>query len=239
MMWMIVAAVVLVLFVYWRFFFFFRNPNRAICRNDDHVLSPADGTIIYVRHVQNKPDEPIFCIKGCNIIKLTELMHIDDPALLNKSGYLIGVFMSPFDVHFNRAPVAGFIRKIAHDFPDVRAFAKRNMCMYNALSNLMFDERPFVKDCEYVTTNERASFVITNDKTSVYVTQIAERWVKRIVNYKNEQNVEQGQVFGLIRMGSQVDVFVPDDAGFVPVVRERQRVKAGLSVLMRRVAKLP
>jgi hypothetical protein len=40
-------------------------------------------------------------------------------------------------------------------------------------------------------------------------------------------------------MGSQVDVFVPDDAGFVPVVRERQRVKAGLSVLMRRVAKLP
>jgi phosphatidylserine decarboxylase len=82
--------------------------------------------------------------------------------------------------------------------------------------------------------NERASYVITNDELSVYVTQIADRWVRKIVTLRDGVPVAQGEVFGMIRMGSQVDLFVPDVAGRMQVlVAERAHVRAGIDALLR------
>jgi phosphatidylserine decarboxylase len=234
----IIIASLLGLFIFWRFFFFFRNPPRKIPYDENHVLSPADGRIIYIKRVCNNGQEPIFSIKGRKVIKLTELMHLEEEKLKNSSGYLIGVFMSPFNVHFNRAPISGYIKKVAYDFPPSLLGKRQNQGMFNAISNLFFDEKPYWKDCDYLIDNERASYVIKNERQSLYVVQIAENWVKRIVTYKDQQPIRQGEVFGLIRMGSQVDIFIPDDGGEKSEVKvvERQKVKAGQTVLVARSA---
>ncbi len=218
-------------FVFWRFFFFFRNPRRKVPLDDRHVLSPADGRILYVRPVSNRPDEPILSIKGKNIIRLTDLMHLPDEGLKDRTGYLIGIFMSPFDVHYNRAPIRGFLHKIAHDFPSSPWTSRTNLGMFNALSNLVFGEKPYHHDCDYLIHNERASYTLQGKDLLLYVTQIADQLVNQIVTYKHEEQVEQGEVFSLVRMGSQVDVFLPDRDRFEIRVAEGQRVKAGLSVL--------
>ena len=231
MVWIWTLLVFLISFAFWRFVYFFRNPRRTISKNDRHILSPADGQVIYIRKVTNRPDEPILSIKGQNIIKLCDLMHTDDPDLQAKTGYLIGVFMGPFDVHYNRAPVRGHIHKISHDFPASPWSRRSNQGMFNAISNLFFDEKPYHHDCDYLIQNERASCIIKRPGLTVYVTQIADKLVHRIITYKNDTEIEQGDVFSLIRMGSQVDVFLPGCERFEIKVAERQSVKAGLSVL--------
>ena len=225
----ILAGCLLALFAAWRFFFFFRNPNRNVTVDDHLVISPADGFVLYI--VRVRPGEPVFSIKKGKPILLEDLMNLNDPQLPGE-GWLIGIYMSPFDVHYNRAPIRGLIRKIAHGFPARSAGANRNM--FDGQSNLFFNLRPFWKDCDYLVENERASFVFDGASRSVYVTQIADRWVRKIVTYRDQQPIAQGEVFGLIRMGSQVDLFVPDVEREVEVLaRERTHVRAGVDALFR------
>ena len=228
---MIIFAVGIGLFLFWRFFFFFRNPVRIIPYNDDHILAPADGTVIYAKRVTHDAGHPILSIKGKNVIQLRELMHVDDE-FKECAGTLVGIFMSPWNVHYNRTPIAGRFRQICHDFPP-HVLARKNLGMFNPIVNITFGRQPYYDDASYLITNERASYVITGKNVKVYVTQIAESWVKRIVNYKKDgEMVRQGEVFGLIRMGSQVDLFVPESYGFMLQVKEGDRVKGGLDVLL-------
>jgi phosphatidylserine decarboxylase len=104
--------------------------------------------------------------------------------------------------------------------------------MMNAQSNLVFNEKPVWHDCDYLITNERASYIIENGNKSIYVTQIADKWVKKIVTFRDNEEVNQGEIFGLIRMGSQVDIFIPDNGKMKINVKERQHVKAGLTCLI-------
>jgi len=211
---------------------FFRNPRRKVKKNDNHILSPADGFVVYIKEVSLDSTTPIFSIKGKHIIKLEELMILRENDQIKKDGILIGIFMSPFDVHYNRSPISGEILKIGHEFPERGRATKKNLSMFNTLSNLVFNETPYIHDSEYVITNERASFLIKNKALSVYVTQIADQWVNKIVTFKDRETVQQGEVFGLIRMGSQVDLFVPGVSINQLVVSERKHVVAGKSVLI-------
>ena len=225
---LVIAAAFAGLFVAWRLLFL-RNPSRQINDDDRLILSPADGFVVYVRRVV--PGEELMSIKKGEPILLDDLMGLDDPAL-PRQGWLVGIFMSPFDVHYNRAPIQGFIRKIAHRFP-VKSRG-RNSNMFHGQSNLFFDLRPYWQGCEYLIHNERASYVIANSRLSVYVTQIADRWARQIVTLRDGVPVAQGEVFGLIRMGSQVDLFVPDTEGRMKVlVAERAHVRAGIDGLLR------
>ncbi len=106
--------------------------------------------------------------------------------------------------------------------------------MFHGQNNLFFDLQPYWRECDYLIHNERASYVISNERLSVYVTQIADRWVRKIVTLRDGVSVRQGEVFGLIRMGSQVDLFVPDPQGRMKVlVAERKHVRAGIHPLFR------
>ncbi len=231
-MWcLIVSSVVIGLYAFWRFLFFFRNPPRKIPVNPAHLLSPSDGKIMYIRSVQNDGVHPILSIKGQKVIRLDELMHVDDPGVLCKRGTLVGIWMSPFDVHYTRAPIEGVIRKISHDFPAPLFGRGRNRSMFRAFCNLLLGRKPFFQGCSYLITNERASYLIKNQDVVVYVTQIADRWIRKIVTFRNHVSLDQGEVFGLIRMGSQVDLFIPEESGFRISVEEGQRVRAGITVL--------
>jgi len=157
-------------------------------------------------------------------------MFIDDKSLLNQPGWLIGIFMTFLDVHYNVAPISGYITQIMHDFPSK---LRKNKNMLKMYKNFLLHSKQLWENCEYIITNERASYIIKNERLSVYVTQIADSWINKIVTYKNNEQIEQGQIFGLIRMGSQVDIFISDKNDILEIlVKERQRVKAGISKLV-------
>ncbi len=223
-----IIFLVTLLFVLWRFWYFFRNPERISYAEDNAILSPADGKVLYIRYIQD-PAIEVFSIKNERKILLHELMLLHSSDINFKSGWLIGIVMNPFDVHFNRAPISGVIRRIGYEFPsDLR----KNFNMFPAFQNLLFKVELPHQDCSYLVHNERASYVIKNDKLQVFVTQIADQYVKKIITYKNNVSVSRGEVFGMIRMGSQVDIFIPDTNAPVQVVTKvREHLKAGKDVI--------
>ena len=224
-----ILFIVIASFILWRFIYFFRNPDRKIVYDDNYILSPADGFVVYIKRVE--PGGEIFSIKKGKSILLNDLMFIDDKSLLKKPGWLIGISMTPFDIHYNRTPIRGTIKKIRHDFPTKK---KINSDMFPGLQNMFFNIKPFYANCDYIISNERASFIIKNEKMSIYVTQIADNWIKKIVTFKDRTEIKQGEVFGLIRMGSQVDLFIPDEKNRIDViVEERKHVEAGTTSLAR------
>jgi phosphatidylserine decarboxylase len=223
-----IVFLIMLLFVLWRFMFFFRNPERISSAEDNAVLSPADGKVLYIRYIED-PDIEVFSIKNERKIFLHELMLLRGSEIHFKSGWLIGIVMNPFDVHFNRSPISGFIRKIGYEFP---SNLRKNFNMFPAFQNLLFKVEPTHQDCSYLIHNERASYIIKNDKSEVFITQIADRYVRKIITYKNNVTVSRGEVFGLIRMGSQVDIFIPDTNGPVQVViKMGDHIKAGKDVI--------
>jgi phosphatidylserine decarboxylase len=225
----IAAIILVILFVLWRFFFFLRNPARKSNAPKSAILSPADGHVLYIRHISDTRNSEVFSIKNGVKIFLRDLMFLmeGDPDL--KSGWLVGIAMSPADVHFNRAPIEGYIEKTGHEFPKA---LRKNFKMFEAFQNLLFDKGKPYKAYPYLIYNERASFIISNNSLKVYVTQIADSYVKKIVTYKDKENIKRGEIFGLIRMGSQVDIFIPDTKINVRIVtNEGKHIKAGKDIV--------
>src|SRR5215475_1643735 len=94
-------------YLFWRRVWFFRNPSRTPPA-EAGLVSPADGTVVYVRRVA--PGEDVVVIKQGLRAKVEDILRedVDEPKIV------VGIFMSPFDVHFNRAPldaVIGFVRR--------------------------------------------------------------------------------------------------------------------------------
>ncbi|HPE76130.1 MAG TPA: phosphatidylserine decarboxylase family protein [Draconibacterium sp.] len=147
--------------------YFFRVPKRVIMQDDKHVLAPADGKIVEIKEVL---EEEYFKDKRIQI----------------------SIFMSPLNVHQNRAPIGGEITFIKH----------HRGAYYPA----------FVEKSSHL--NERCSTVFkTKSGTEVLSRQIAGTVARRICNYKKPGDfIEQGAEYGFIRFGSRVDVFLPLDA---------------------------
>jgi len=85
--------------------FFFRDPLRPNYIDYKHFYSPADGTILYQKIVQNA-DEPIVEIKGMNYT----IQDVLGDKTYNKPSLVIGIFMSFYDVHINRIPYSGILQ---------------------------------------------------------------------------------------------------------------------------------
>ncbi|HWK00202.1 MAG TPA: phosphatidylserine decarboxylase [Xanthobacteraceae bacterium] len=166
--------------------YFFRDPERVTPVGEGLVVSPADGRVSQVS-LAMPPRE----------------LNLGNEVLLR-----VSIFMSVFDVHVNRAPVAGVISKIA----------------YTPGKFLNADLDKASED------NERNGLVITTPMHSIGVVQIAGLIARRIVSFKREgQPLEAGERFGLIRFGSRVDVYLP--AGTKPLVAEGQTALAGETVI--------
>jgi phosphatidylserine decarboxylase len=170
---------------------FFRDPLRTTPRGDKLVVSPADGLITMITKVPPPPE-----LRG--------------PDGLADSEYTrVSIFMSVFDVHINRAPISGRVR--------------RKVYVPGKFINADLDKAS--------EDNERQHLLIeASDGTRIGFTQIAGLVARRILAFVNEgDTVETGQRVGLIRFGSRVDVYLP--AGTGPRVLLGQRAIAGETVL--------
>jgi phosphatidylserine decarboxylase len=177
-------------------FAFFRDPERVVPQGDDTIVAPADGIVSQIADVE-PPRE----------------LQIDDG-----SGFAglpagpvtrVSIFMSVFDVHINRTPIGGTVRRVVY-IPGK---------FMNADLDKASDE------------NERQHILIERgDGLKLAFTQIAGLVARRIVPFvKPGDMVAKGQRVGLIRFGSRVDVYLP--AGTDPKVMIGQTTIAGETVL--------
>jgi len=128
----------------------------------------------------------------------------------NENGKLVSVFLSPVDVHINRAPIAGKITTIEY-VRGKKAPATSNEASF---------------------TNERNSLTIENERMSVVCTQIAGIVARRIVCWsKVGDKLELGQKFGMIKFSSRTDVLMP--ANVELFVKLGDRVVAGETIIAR------
>ena len=170
---------------------FFRDPARVTPLDEKLVIAPADGLVTLIQLVP----PPV------------ELAGTD--GLGSEPVYRVSIFMSVFDVHINRAPIGGTIRRIVYISGK----------FLNADLDKASDE------------NERQHIMVErSDGVRIGFTQIAGLVARRIVPFIKEGDfVAVGQRVGLIRFGSRVDVYLPH--GTAPAVVKGQRIVAGETVL--------
>jgi phosphatidylserine decarboxylase len=208
-------------FALWRGYYFFRDPRRRPPPGRV-VVSPADGRVLYVKDVASGR-VPMPTKRGVEI-GLEEWGGLGERG----PGTLIGIYMTPFSVHFNRAPIAGRVTRV-----QPRAAVGENRSMARAFTRLMLGVAPFEKDSDYVTENARNTVVIDGEVT-VTLVQIADRYVREVDCFVREgDRVSIGDKVGMIRMGSQCDLFLPAGAGLELNCKPGDSVKAGESVLAR------
>ncbi len=184
---------------------FYRDPERRAPERDDVVVSPADGTVVYV-HESRRRQLPI-ATKNGRPYRLDELTRAN---FLPGDAVVIGISLNFLDVHVNRSPIAGTI-----------AFQEKFPGGFGSL-----------RDPASIFKNERATLVIERPGIQVAVVLIASRLVRRIVTFLTAgDEVALGQRIGAIRFGSQVDLIIPARPDLKVVVRPGDHVVAGESAL--------
>ena len=103
------GTVVLILFVLLFFYRFFRNPVRKIPGDRNDIVSPADGRVIYIKELE--ANQIPVTIKKKRVVSIQDITKTD---ILEQPCYLIGIAMTLFDVHYNRAPIDGKIVLVKH-----------------------------------------------------------------------------------------------------------------------------
>lgn len=175
---------------------FFRDPQRVTPQGDKFIVAPADGLVTLIQKVP--PPRELAIDDGSGTVRLGE-------APVTR----ISIFMSVFDVHINRAPIGGTVRRVIY-------IPGRFM---NADLDKASDE------------NERQHILIERgDGVAIGFTQIAGLVARRIVPFvKPGDMLAAGQRVGLIRFGSRVDVYLPE--GTDSRVLLGQKIIAGETVL--------
>jgi len=143
--------------------FFFRDPIRYTPQNDNLIFSPADGTIIKIQDLGEDASSPY-------------------PATR------VSIFLSIFNVHITRAPIAGTVQSITTNPGRFFSANKESASEKNA----------------HVSVN------IEGDRTDIYFKQISGSIARRIKSYiKEKDELRAGQRTGIIFFGSRVDIFLP------------------------------
>jgi len=209
-------------FLLWRFPIFFRDPERHPPAGRV-VVAPADGRVLYVSEVA--PGTMPTVVKQGTPIPIT------DAAMLGPNdcaGVLIGIYMFPWSVHVNRAPVGGQVTLV-----NARPARHENRSMVRALMHLMWRLPADDEVRASVAENARNTIVIEGE-LSVAMVQIADRYVRQVDCFvRPGEKVECGQRVGMIRMGSQCDLFFRRLPGLEVLCRPGDRTRGGETVLAR------
>jgi phosphatidylserine decarboxylase len=175
---------------------FFRDPSRVVPQDDQGIISPADGLITLIQKVP--PPRELTMDDGSGTRPLSS-------APVTR----VSIFLSVFDVHINRAPIGGTVRRVIY--------------IPGKFVNADLDKAS--------EENERQHVMIErSDGVTLCFTQIAGLLARRIVPFiKPGDVIAGGQRVGLIRFGSRVDVYLPE--GTEPRVLLGQKVVAGETIL--------
>lgn len=179
--WLLVLLLLLTIYVFW----FFRDPARVIPADPTAVLAAADGTV-------------------------ADIVEIEEPEVVHALQKRVGIFLSVFDVHTNRAPVDGkIIYRKAH-------------------AGLCLDARH--ADC--TTKNRAMTWAFQNERGIFVVRQLTGMIARRIVGWsKVGDQLKKGAHFGMIRFGSRTEVYLPLDAEVT--VKVGDSVTGGITVIAR------
>lgn len=193
---LIIFALALIFLLFWKFWFL-RDPKRKI-PSGDNLVSPADGMINEIIR-GNKWKQKIN--KGL-MGKVNTLAKE-----ISQEYYLVNIVMTPFDVHIQRAPIAGKVVKVKHTPGKFR----------NAVSK------------DIAIDNEKNEILIEG-KIRLKVIQIAGAFARRINCFvKKNQKLNKGERVGLINLGSQVSLILPATVNLR--IKKGQKIKAGETII--------
>ncbi len=220
------ALAVLGAWALWRYYWFWRNPPRTPPPGENFV-SPADGVVVYVQRVE--PSQPVICCKQGLSVSVNDIVREE----LRKPKIHVGIFMSPFGVHYNRAPLASRLA-YTRQYPA----QGKNLHMTSMHWRCMLRRLPIYANSPHIVQNNRAvtrlEGQLGGEPVNCYVVQIGGGGVHGIDVYPEiGASLEKGEVFGMIRIGSQVDLIVPDLPGLEVNVQPGDRVVAGETILVR------
>jgi phosphatidylserine decarboxylase len=164
---------------------FFRDPDRPVPADPNLVVAPADGTV-------------------------SDIVELDEKEVLRKKTRRVGIFLSIFDVHTNRAPIAGRIVYRKHH------------------EGLCLDAR----DPQCPEKNEAMTWAFENSRTTIVVRQLTGAIARRIVAWSNVgDELKKGERFGMIRFGSRTELYLPLEAEVL--VKTGDHVSGGSTVIAR------
>src|SRR6266403_5727141 len=142
---------------------FFRDPDRPVPADPNLVVAPADG-------------------------RVSDIVELDENEVLKKKTRRVGIFLSIFDVHTNRAPIDGRVIYRQH---------REGLCLDA--------RRP-----ESSEKNESMTWALENPRVAIVVRQLTGAIARRIVAWAEiGDELEKGQRFGMIRFGSRTEVYLP------------------------------
>ena len=184
--WGVGAMVALAILLTGFMVYFFRDPDRPTVADTSLVLSRADG---WVRCVEQVP-EPRFLKTDC---------------------LRISTFLTPFDVHVNRSPIAGQVKHLG----------------YTPGKHLLTIQEASAEH------NEHSTIVIDGPRTRCLVRQIVGPLVRRVIYWLDlNQDLKTGDRIGMMKFGSRLDVYLPSDDVEV-LVKKGDRVFAGITPIAR------
>ena len=164
---------------------FFRDPNRPVPADPNLIVAPADG-------------------------RVSDIVELDEKEVLKTKTRRVGIFLSIFDVHTNRAPIAGRIIYRRHH------------------AGLCLDAR----DPECAEKNEAMTWAFENSRGTIVVRQLTGAIARRIVTWANVgDELNKGDRFGMIRFGSRTELYLPLDAEVL--VKTGDHVSGGSTVIAR------
>jgi phosphatidylserine decarboxylase len=170
---------------------FFRDPNRVDPADENAVVAAADGVVADIKEIEER-----------EVLKLQTRR--------------VGIFLSVFDVHTNRAPVAGRITFRQH---------AKGLCLDA--------RRP---DCS--EKNESMTWAFQNARGTIVVRQLTGAIARRIVGWsKVGDEIKRGERFGMIRFGSRTEIYLPIDAEIL--VKVGDHVKGGATIIARLTSHAP
>jgi phosphatidylserine decarboxylase len=163
--------------------FFFRDPRRDTPEDPQLVVAPADGRVTRVKRIEDGNQQ---------------------------AATLVSIFLSPFDVHVNRAPIAGEITKVVYTRGKFLMATNENASL----------------------VNEQNALTIQGERITVICKQIAGILARRIVCWKRAgEIVSLGERFGLIKFSSRTDLLLPPQVEVL--VSEGDRVRGGVTIIGR------
>jgi phosphatidylserine decarboxylase len=164
---------------------FFRDPNRPVPPGPNLIVAPADG-------------------------RVRDIVELDEKEILKTKTRRVGIFLSIFDVHTNRAPIDGRIVYRQHH------------------AGLCLDAR----DPNCSEKNEAMTWAFENPHGAIVVRQLTGAIARRIVAWANVgDELKKGQRFGMIRFGSRTELYLPLDAEVL--VKTGDHVSGGSTVIAR------